>query len=308
MMRLHLPSWALRPAAAIAVLSSAAPSANAAAPPAQDPESNLVSELVVVARADGPAWWKVSKGGSIVWILGLPPSRTPEGMEWDRRTLERRLKGARAMLAPLTEWGQFGREEHAPVLTPTLETRVASAAARLGEPPRKYRTVSSVVMDLRFRYYRLNNLTHDTHDDIYQAAKRAGVRIVHPPLHKHVWRSQDLSPTDPEIAACMSAVVEEVETLPQRSRDAAAYWAVGDVQNMLAAAPPTVGYVCRRFWPGHWERTISFQTRAIAAALEQPGKVIAVVHTGHLAARDGILQRLRAQGYTVSDPARPLSE
>ena len=65
-----------------------------------DPESTIVSELVITAPTPGPAWWRVSKGPSVVWIIGLPAAATPRKMAWDKRPLERRLDGAKALLMP----------------------------------------------------------------------------------------------------------------------------------------------------------------------------------------------------------------
>ena len=82
---------------------------------AQQAQDTVVSDLVVVAPASGPAWWKVSKGDASVWILGLQPM-TPTGMTWDQSTLQRRLKGARLMLGVYNERGQFDQYAKHPPL------------------------------------------------------------------------------------------------------------------------------------------------------------------------------------------------
>ena len=38
------------------------------------------------------------------------------------------------------------------------------------------------------------------------------------------------------------------------------------------------------------------------------GSVVAVAVVSHLVARDGILERLRAQGFIIADPSKPLEE
>ena len=70
----------------------------AAAAPIEDPEATVVEALVVQAVEPGPAWWRVSDGDSIVYILGAPESPMPPGVRWDKRTVERRLTGANGLL------------------------------------------------------------------------------------------------------------------------------------------------------------------------------------------------------------------
>src|SRR5512141_651143 len=65
-----------------------------------DPEGTLVSELVVQAREPGPPWWRVSRGGSTVYILGVPDGPVPPGVAWDKTVLDRRLTGASAAIGP----------------------------------------------------------------------------------------------------------------------------------------------------------------------------------------------------------------
>jgi hypothetical protein len=44
--------------------------------PLEDPDANIVEELVVQAKSPGPAWWKVSDEDTTVWILGSPTPRS----------------------------------------------------------------------------------------------------------------------------------------------------------------------------------------------------------------------------------------
>ena len=84
---------ALLVALAATLLTAAAP------PPEADPEGVVVSELVVQAKAAGPAWWRVSKGGSTVWVMGAPGG-LPRGIKWDNGLLSARLTGARRLIVP----------------------------------------------------------------------------------------------------------------------------------------------------------------------------------------------------------------
>ena len=94
--------------ARLAPVVAAALVAAAAAPPTivpEDPQATVVADLVVRARAPGPAWWRVSAGGATVWVLGVPTA-LPKGLSWDRSTLKRRLADAhRVLLPPIASFG-----------------------------------------------------------------------------------------------------------------------------------------------------------------------------------------------------------
>ena len=163
-------------------------------------------------------------------------------------------------------------------------------------------------MDLRIVYGVDATLGSFAMREITDIARRAKVSAVTPPVYEFTWEPAALAPEHPQANRCLRAVLAEVSTPPERYREAAARWAKGDVRGMLEAMPPTIEPECGYLWPGYTERTIAFQTALIAQALDRPGKVVAVAYVGHLVSKDGILERLRAQGFTIHDPAKPLEE
>jgi hypothetical protein len=64
-----------------------------------DPEATVVDELVVTNRAAGPAWWRITRGQSVVWVLGAPRV-LPRGFRWDTRPLNAHLAGANRVITP----------------------------------------------------------------------------------------------------------------------------------------------------------------------------------------------------------------
>ena len=130
-MRLLLKALPILTALALAVSASAQPL------PPDDPESNYVRELVIMAPSAGPAMWKVSKGSTVVWVLALPPSNVPDSLNWDRSTLRRRLRGARVLLLPPQGQSNFigGWSEAFP---DTVSDEVVEAARGIGVPPGRY--------------------------------------------------------------------------------------------------------------------------------------------------------------------------
>jgi hypothetical protein len=301
--------WAT--AAALALAVSLGPPSHAQTPQMRpDPEATVVADLVVVAPTGGPAWWKVSKGDSVVWILGLPPAPTPLALKWDTSTLERRLKGARQLIAPTTDWSGFadGKQDLA-VLPIEVGLKVEAASALLGDPfnDSEYPSIASVIY-LRTAYFRFYRLNFDVSPVVEKAARRAGVPVVAPPQVKYYWKPADVDPKDPRMAGCIDGILRDVTIDPRLYDEAGNAWARGDVPTLLAKAPRGAGWVCQHLFPGQWERTVDYDTRAIEDALKTPGKTLAALHIPQLVAADGILDRLRKAGYTVSDPSRPLTE
>jgi len=69
---------------------------------AQSPEEGtVVQSLVVNALDHGPAWWKVTNGDSVVVIMGAPMGPLPDKLKWDHAVLEKRMKGAKALILQL---------------------------------------------------------------------------------------------------------------------------------------------------------------------------------------------------------------
>lgn len=293
---------------------------------AQDDHATAVADLIVVAPASGPAWWKVSKGDASVWILGLPLN-TPEGTKWDQSTLKRRLKGARLMVGLYNESARFNQSRRPPRLPPELKEEVATLSAQLGlnrpaaslgptadRPDIRLRSLANGrgtvldLWDLRLRLALSNGICFCTLKEVNEIVRRAGVKRVTPPVNSYTMRASAFGPENPGAIRCLRAMIAELSTPRRRYEAAAALWAKGDVRGMLEIEPPNLELGCEYVWPGSRERTIAFQTSLIAQALDRPGKVIGAARISHLVAKDGILERLRAQGFTIADSSKPLEE
>ena len=61
--------------ALVAVVSLTAAAPPPPTPMSADPEATVADEFVVRGRLPGPAWWKVSRGDSKVYVLGMPGAR-----------------------------------------------------------------------------------------------------------------------------------------------------------------------------------------------------------------------------------------
>jgi uncharacterized protein YbaP (TraB family) len=313
-----LAIWPLAPSPATAQPPATPP---AAAPVAvgEDPEGTLVEELVVSSSLGGPAFWKVSKGDSVVWVLGVPGA-LPRGVTWDSRRLEFRLRGASALILPpkvkarpivittfiLTHQKDF--QGGAP-LPAGLQARLDLNRDALGVKPERLGKWKPGVAGAMLAGELRKPLKLD--DDqpmnrilgLARKAKvkqvRAGAAIDPMPAVRSL-----INLNDQGHQVCLEDALDEVEAGRGRIRSAALGWARGDVRAALAAERgfdrcltrlPTLAALSRR--------GMTDTSGAIARQLNQPGSAIAVVDMRQLLARGGVLDQLRARGFKVDTPA-----
>ena len=317
---------ALLALAAALMLASAAPAQVALVPvaplarTAPDPDATLVEELVVTARLPGPAWWRVSKGENVVYVLGSP-SLAPERMQWDRAIFERRLQGANEVILPyrglrVKVMGVPGAmvaymklkssKPFEETLPPELKARFVAVREKIGQPAKRYGTKNALAAGVLLAgdYREASNLTDsDPTKLIRYLAQQAGVKVEQ--------KTYDVGPllrgmvkTDRAGGmACLEEVLNEAEAGSAATRAAARSWAEGDVRAALSgersyerclnAAPGAIAFDAR---------AKADQASAIAKALEKPGHSIALVQLRPLLSKGGVLDRLRAQGFEVKTP------
>ena len=103
----------------------------------------------------------------------------------------------------------------------------------------------------------------------------------------------------------MTDALDEVDAGPAQIRVAAEGWARGDPRAALSASR---GYEkCVNAMPEGADlarRAMNDTAATIERALAKPGHSIAIVNLRTLLASDGVLQQLRARGYTVTTPGQ----
>ena len=297
----------------------------ATAAPIEDPEGTVVDAFVVQAVEPGPAWWRVSDGDSIVYILGAPESPMPPGVTWDKRTVERRLAGANGLLmgssmtaglrdlpALLKIRAQLkSKTPLEPGLSPALRARFVAARTRLGQPASKYAGWTPLVAgaliygDSRDRKKGWSY----TRAAVTQAAKKRKVKVTFSARYKAVpFARAAIAGLTPAIhQQCLESALEDLETSDARVRASAAGWARGDVAVALTA--PRNFDRCLLLLSGGaelWRRQSRDDAAAIATALKKPGKAVAVIGLRRLLAEDGVLEQLRDKGFDVAGPGEAL--
>jgi hypothetical protein len=305
-------------------LATSAPAATSAPGAARtpDPEATVVQELVVTSHAGGPAWWRVSSGGSTVYVLGVPEA-LPKGSRWDMTLTRRRLTGAQELIEPPVVtaglgdlFALLGARKHFRSKGPMENTLPADLRARfLAERPRLNGDaraysgwtplVAALLMVSDFRR-RAGLQEREPAGTVTRLARSQDVKVVPAGKFRAVSlvRAAEigLSQSGP---ACMADALDEIEAGADRVKAAAEGWAHGDVAAALTAQR---GYEkCLVSLPEGVDiatQTMIDTTATIAAALAVPGHSVAVVNLRTLLAQGGVLQRLQARGYTVSLPGR----
>ena len=304
----------------IAGLCAAPTHAQTPAAPDVDPDGTLVEELVVTGRLPGPAWWRVTDADTTVYVLGVP-SIAPKRMQWDRAIFERRLQGANVVVLPFVNVrakvsGSIGTainllriKSGGPFearLDPATRARFVAVRTRLGQDAKHYGTSNPLAagVQLAIDYRDKSSLTNsDPAKLVRYLAQQKRVKVVE--------KSYDLGPqlggilrTPASVGRiCFDEVLAQAEAGPGVTLSAARAWAVGDVR---AALDNERTYErCLAVISGgrtYDERTKADTAAAIAGALKVPGHAIVLVSRRPLLAQYGVLERLRAQGFTVKPP------
>ena len=308
------------PAAAQAPPAPGSVAIEPARPAPDDPDAVIVSELVVVARDKGPAWWTVSNGTSTVYVLGVP-SIAPKHMQWDRTVFERRLKGANVVILPFQDvrvrftnafgaaWNYLRLRSSTPfeaTLDPPARAAFVQARERVGQPARRYATKNPLaaalllITDYRNRY------------DLTNTDPIKLIKGLSQEAHVPIWqKSYDIAPQlgriirTPDSAgrACLDEVIAQVRAGPSVTLNAAKAWADGDVPDALENERTYER--CIALVPGAAAfdaQVKANQVAEIEQALKTPGHSIAVVQLRPLLSQGGVLDRLRTAGFEVKTP------
>ena len=288
--------------------------------------SAVVEELEVVARAPGPALWRVVRGESEVVILGgVAP--LPHSLVWDTTRVDRALDGARVLLIPprpkvgvldmaglaLGGMGRFRGDGDAPLesgLPPRLRERfVAARTAALKDEKRYARWKPQIagfmlVSDFREAAGLSSAKPASTVVKLAQA-RRVPVRAIGEnyrltPLAKEAARLEGET-----SLACLDDAVAQVEVEASKSQALAQAWAAGDLRGVRANyGPPALERCIQQVATVNAliERGTEQGVEAILAALETPGRTVAVIDLNYLLRSNGVLDRLKARGAEVSAP------
>ncbi|HTI68213.1 MAG TPA: TraB/GumN family protein [Caulobacteraceae bacterium] len=307
---------------AVAFAQDAPPPGQPASPTADvDLGSPVVEALEVVAQPPGPALWKVTKGASEVVVLGAVRP-LPHSLVWDSTRLDRALDGASVLLVQpkftiglmdmirFKVGGTDARQDKPleETLPPALRAKFVGARTAARQQASRYGKLKPYVAAFMLvgDYREAAGLSAAKPDSTVLKLAKAHKVAVRPVAEYRVASAIKTASPMSEAAsfACLQDAVDEVQWESDQSRAVAAAWAVGDLRAVRAAYPPSPLERCFQQMPNAAvvERGTDDSTRAIAAVLAKPGKAVAIVDLNFLLRPNGVLDRLKAQGATVTVP------
>jgi uncharacterized protein YbaP (TraB family) len=319
---------------ACALLCSAtARAAPGGAAPAADVTPAVV-EIEVTGERPGPSMWKVSKGDHVLWIMGtLEP--LPKKMIWRSKAVEDVLSQSQEILpsrpvfgfswnpiAALRLYWQWRGIQKNPNHGTLQSTLPPDLYARFSVLRNKYAPRDSDMDDLRPMLAALRlfekgidasglNFNHQISNAVLKLAERQHVRV-----HKMTLPIDDPRGLLKEIGqipiqaqvSCLETTVARLESDLSAMKARAAAWAVGDVDALRKLPLPDQQAVClatlsnsARFKDLNEKAARSWMQGA-DEALATNTSTLALKSIYELIGPGGILERLRAKGYTVEGP------
>ena len=316
----------MRAALLIALALAALP---ARAQPTQPPAEHDWAEIesVTVHAAPGPAVWRLTRGTSEVWVMGTV-GLLPRDMAWNKESIAGLMDGARALLLParadvnFVDIGWFliwhGGELSLPrgqtledSLPPELRARFVAARAAVGGAAGDYRTDIPIRAAVRLGQDFLKKADLEYREPRRTVESQAArQRIPTRPVTRFdvMDAVRDLLKLAPaEQQACLSQAIEDVTWGMDHAERAARAWAVGDIATVKANYSESRLFGCviekvQRIGDINARNTAEM-VAALDAALDQPGKTVALVAMGPLLRKDGVLARLKAKGVRIESPA-----
>ncbi|PVM73827.1 TraB/GumN family protein [Caulobacter radicis] len=290
-----------------------------------DPGSAVVEELLVVARPPGPALWLVEKNGAKLYVLGSA-APLPHQLKWDSPRLNRALDQASLVLVPpeasvgpmqvtkffLTGGGGvrqgFGKKLE-DQLPPDLKDRFVKArtqARRTAIPYKDWKpAVAGFIVLSDFRQAAGLSEAKPV-STIERMAKAKGVKVkamsqyrLGPVLGAAGKLSEEAN------LACLRDALNEIDYEAPRWNTLGTDWANGDIASVRARYSSSAAQRCLLRAPGGaglLNEQIGQSAKTLSEALERPGVTIAVVDLAFLLPGNGVLDRLKAQGATVTSP------
>lgn len=291
----------------------------------EEPGSAVVEELLVVARAPGPAVWLVQKGEARLYVVGSAVP-LPHQLTWKSPRLERALDQADLLLIPPRASvgpGQIagfvlkggaglrqGRGERLEDgLPPDLQARFISGRTRAKKGAGEYRgwqpAIAGFLLLSDFRQAAgLSEAKPVSTIERMARARKVRIKAMGQYRMSAVVSAAGKLSKEAQLA-CLRDALDELEYDGGRPTTIGSDWARGDLASVRARYSASAAQRCLLRSPGGGkllEQQIGQSAGALSSALTRPGVTIAVVDLGVLLPANGVLDRLKATGATVTSP------
>jgi hypothetical protein len=340
-MRKFLVAILLSAVTAAAGAQAAPATAGDAAQPAPATSVTTLEAITVTGVVPGPGLWKVSHGGHVLWILGVPRA-LPAAVDWQSAEVARTVAASQAVLALPdvkfkldTSW--FGKlflvpaalgALHNPdgqtlkdVLPPAMYARWRAARQRYYGNDRALERDRPLFAagKLLKRAMRANGLhgTGQVTHRVEDLAKAHGVALVDPDTRVEIKKPhralKTLGAAAPVGAACMGMVLDTIEYQLPAVRASANAWARGDLAALRRLPRSAYRDGCESVFSDPAlvkalgvdnlpRRREDTWLAAAQTALASHAQTFAMLPMDDLLDAHGYLAALAARGYTVTPP------
>ena len=294
--------------------------------PTPSSEWSNIETVVVTARKPGPVMWRVTKGDASVILIGFVDP-VPKDLKWNKDGVTEALTGARQLL--LNAQASVGLVEglwyltwhsgdiHLPdgttveqTLPEPLRKRYLAALAKSKHDADRYSSLRPPLAMLR--------LEGDVNDAEGFTGKEPSTSIHDIARHLGVsakpvadYEALPMLRALPQMSAatneaCVKAALDDIDDIAAHAKPAAEAWAIGDLDTLKANWSEQRFQRCIQLVPGVavlFQRAVHDSVTAVNTALTQPGKTVMLVSFDALLKKDGILDRLKAEGLEIEQPA-----
>jgi uncharacterized protein YbaP (TraB family) len=309
------------------ILLDASPSALAQqATTPQQPEGWSIETVTVTAQAKGPAFWHARKGHGDVWILGIVVP-VPKGYQWNTDRLSKLLDGSsHVLLPPRAEAGIFQAawflltkrsllslpdgETLDGVLGPDLAARFAAARTTVHRDADRYESDAPAVAAIRLEgdFLKAYDMTaEEPADTVESVARKQGAEVRTIATYDAMGSIEAVLQLPPATSRkCVEAAINDVEFGAKHAAVAADAWAIGDIGGIkINYSEPKVYSCLLEISPlvsALDKRAIDDTVSAIETSLGSGDRTLVVAGIGQLLRKNGILDRLIADGIAVEGP------
>jgi uncharacterized protein YbaP (TraB family) len=282
--------------------------------------------IMATAKAPGPAFWRIKKGESEIYILATVDD-LPFGFTFEDSHIVDVFKGSRVVLLPpkasnsffsstwffLTHRGLLSMPDDKNLfdtLPLGLKTRFMAVLDKLNAPKGKFNDDPPIIAAMRLES---GFATHAKlieggfNDTIEKYASHAAVPIQRIAEYDALGLVKEmLRLPAPEQQVCLEEAVTNVEQRMIHVGPLAAAWSVGDVKGIEAHYTSRVFWQCAKAATSFgklYEWAVADYLKAIHEALAKPGKTVLVTDVGPLLRSTGVIEKLHAEGLTIEGPA-----
>ncbi len=314
----------MKRAALLLLLLLPAPAMAQTAPsaPVQD-WSNV--ETVTVSAPKGPAMWHIIQNGSEIWIVPTV-APAPADLAWNSDGIEDVIRGSNFVYLPaeitanfwqaswflITSMGKLKQPDDQSLratLPPDMRKHFEDWLVKSGDDADDYDDYLAAFAGLRLEgdYQKAAKLDGRAVTwRISGLADLAGVKSKPIASYNALPIADDVGSltTDQELR-CMRDALDDLDTIAAHATQASHAWSIGDVAGMKAHYSEPKIYGCfdqTETFANDREDMIAKTVKTIDAALTKPGRTVFVMSLGIFLRKNGVMERLVAQGLKVEGP------